>query len=169
MSLKHVIVAGAATMSMSLPGALCAQAQSAPVVEGGTSATRTIRVIEGAAAPAPVAEDTAAVDPIIESNAAADQAAAEPRAETTAAPATGQASAVQVAEDDAVTAQEYKRQKMDEATAADDKFHANRTQANMIARDKSEAEAAAAIDRAHAAEDRASAARKSAARAGNPR
>ena len=34
--------------------------------------------------------------------------------------------------------------KVDEATAADEKFHANRTEANMLARDKAEAEAAAA-------------------------
>jgi hypothetical protein len=33
---------------------------------------------------------------------------------------------------------------VDEATAADEKFHANRTEANMLARDKAEAEAAAA-------------------------
>ena len=34
--------------------------------------------------------------------------------------------------------------KVEEATAADAKFQANRTHANMLARDKAEAEAAAA-------------------------
>jgi hypothetical protein len=43
-----------------------------------------------------------------------------------------------------LTAEEYKDMKVDEATAADEKFHANRTEANMRARDKAEAEAAAA-------------------------
>jgi len=43
-----------------------------------------------------------------------------------------------------LTADEYKHMKVDEATAADEKFHANRTEANMLARDKAEAEAAAA-------------------------
>jgi hypothetical protein len=43
-----------------------------------------------------------------------------------------------------LTADEYKHMKVDEATAADEKFHANRTEANMQARDKAEAEAAAA-------------------------
>ena len=57
----------------------------------------------------------------------------------------------------AATAEMY--EKMDAATAADDKFHANRTHADMVARDKADAEAAAAIERAHAAEDRARAAK----------
>jgi hypothetical protein len=61
----------------------------------------------------------------------------------------------QTAADDAAAAQAYMLQKMKEATDADDKFHANRTQANMIARDKAEAEAAAAIQKAHAAQDNA--------------
>jgi len=52
--------------------------------------------------------------------------------------------------------------KMDEATAADDKFHANRTEANMVARDKAEAEAAEAIKEAHAAANRATAAKEAA-------
>ena len=75
----------------------------------------------------------------------------------------------QTAADEVTAAQEYKRMKVDEATAADDKFHANRTQANMIARDKAEAEAAAAIEKAHAVMDRAGAARQSGAQAGGPR
>lgn len=74
----------------------------------------------------------------------------------------------QTAADEAAAAQEYKRMKMDEATAADDKFHANRTQANMVARDKAEAEAAEAIKNAQAAMDRASTAAESEAKAGNP-
>lgn len=45
------------------------------------------------------------------------------------------------------TAEKFKNMKVDEATAADAKFHANRTEANMQARDQAEAEAAAAIDR----------------------
>lgn len=62
----------------------------------------------------------------------------------------------------AAAAQAYKRMKMDEATAADDRFHANRTEANMLARDKAEAEAAEAIQEAHAAMERAKAAKEEA-------
>ena len=40
--------------------------------------------------------------------------------------------------------EDYKQQKVEEATAADAKFHANRTEANMRARDKAESDAAAA-------------------------
>ena len=47
------------------------------------------------------------------------------------------------------SAEQYKHMKVDEATAADSKFHANRTEANMIARDKAESEASAAIERAN--------------------
>lgn len=47
------------------------------------------------------------------------------------------------------TTEQYKQMKVDEATAADEKFHANRTEANMRARDKAEAEAAAAAGMAH--------------------
>lgn len=47
------------------------------------------------------------------------------------------------------SAEAYKHQKVDEATAADAKFHANRTGANMQARDRAEAEAAVAIDKAN--------------------
>ena len=42
------------------------------------------------------------------------------------------------------TTEQDRQMKVDEATAADEKFHANRTEANMRARDKAEAEAAAA-------------------------
>lgn len=59
----------------------------------------------------------------------------------------------------AQAAEEYKLMKMNEATTADDTFHANRTEANMIARDKAEAEATEAIKEAHAAQDRANAAK----------
>ena len=62
----------------------------------------------------------------------------------------------------AAAAQAYKRMKMDEATAADDRFHANRTEANMVARDKAEAEAAEAIQEAHAAMERVKAAKEEA-------
>jgi hypothetical protein len=71
----------------------------------------------------------------------------------------------------ATAAQAYARTKMDEATAADDKFHANRTEANMVARDKAEADAAEAIKEAHTAADRATAAEETAkmsAEAENP-
>jgi hypothetical protein len=68
----------------------------------------------------------------------------------------------QRAADEAAAAQAHKRMKMDEATAADDRFHANRTEANMLARDKAEAEAAEAIQEAHAAMERANAAKKEA-------
>jgi hypothetical protein len=71
----------------------------------------------------------------------------------------------QTATDEAAAAQAYKRMKMDEATAADDKFHANRTQANMLARDKAEAEA---VKKAHDAEDRARAESDSAVKAASP-
>ena len=47
------------------------------------------------------------------------------------------------------TTEQYKQMKVDEATAADEKFHANRTDANMRARDKAEAEAAAAAGMAN--------------------
>jgi hypothetical protein len=47
------------------------------------------------------------------------------------------------------TTEQYKQMKVDEATAADEKFHANRTEANMRARDKAEADAAAAAGMAH--------------------
>ncbi|MFZ0791052.1 MAG: hypothetical protein WAM94_15680 [Chromatiaceae bacterium] len=99
MPLKHVILAFAAAMTISLSGALCAQ--------------------------------TAVEDAV-----AAEEAAA--------------------------AAQAYKRMKMDEATAADDRFHANRTEANMLARDKAEAEAAEAIQEAHTAMERANAAKEEA-------
>ncbi|MGE5154833.1 MAG: hypothetical protein ACM3ST_12550 [Bdellovibrio bacteriovorus] len=59
----------------------------------------------------------------------------------------------------AQSAREYSRMKMDEATNADDRFHANRTEANMVARDKAEAEAAEAIKEAHATQDKAIAAK----------
>ncbi len=75
----------------------------------------------------------------------------------------------QTAAEDAAAAQAYMRMKIDEATAADDKFHANRTQANMLARDKAEAEAAEAINRAHAAADKANAASDSGAKPDSPR
>lgn len=71
---------------------------------------------------------------------------------------------VAAAEQAAAAAQAYARTKMDEATSADDRFHTNRTEANMHARDKAEAEAAEAIAQAHAAMDRANAV-KDAARA----
>lgn len=74
----------------------------------------------------------------------------------------------QTATDEAAAAQDYKRMKMDEATAADDKFHANRTQANMIARDKAEAEAAAAIEKANKAAEGAANAGAGAGKTGSP-
>ena len=68
----------------------------------------------------------------------------------------------QTAAEEAAAAQAYKRMKMDEATAADDRFHANSTEANMLARDKAEAEAAEAIQEAHAAMERVKAAKEEA-------
>jgi hypothetical protein len=65
--------------------------------------------------------------------------------------------AAQTAAEEAEAARTYMRQKIDEATAADDKFHANRTQPNMIARDKAEAEAAEAIKKSQAASEKATA------------
>ena len=73
-----------------------------------------------------------------------------------------QTAAEETAAAEAAAAQAYKRMKMDEATAADDRFHANRTEANMVARDKAEAEAAEAIQEAHAAMERAKAAKEEA-------
>lgn len=66
-------------------------------------------------------------------------------------------SAATSAAEEAAAARAYMRQKIDAATAADDKFHANRTQANMIARDKAEAEAAEAIKQSQAATEKATA------------
>ncbi len=67
-------------------------------------------------------------------------AEAQERANVTADTASGQPTG---------TAEQYKHEKVDEATAADAKFHANRTEANMQARDKAEAEAAAAAGMPH--------------------
>lgn len=64
-----------------------------------------------------------------------------------AAAAGGQADAA--AQQAPGNAEQYLQKKVDEATAADEKFHANRTGANMRARDKAEAEAAAAAGMAH--------------------
>ena len=70
---------------------------------------------------------------------------------------TGEQTEAQAAAEEAAAARAYMRQKIDEATAADDKFHANRTQANMIARDKAEADAAEAIRKSQAASEKATA------------
>lgn len=75
----------------------------------------------------------------------------------------------QTAADDAAAAQAEMREKIDAATAADDKFHANRTEANMRARDQAEAEAAAAIKAAHEKMDEAQAVEESAASTEEPR
>jgi hypothetical protein len=79
---------------------------------------------------------------------ASDQAAAvaetQERANAAADAATGQTPG---------TAEDYKHMKVDEATAADAKFHANRTEANMRARDKAEADAAAAAGMPHPSMD----------------
>jgi Flp pilus assembly protein TadG len=80
---------------------------------------------------------------------ASDQAAAAAAAQEQADAATDT-----VNQQPAGTAQQYKDMKVDEATAADEKFHANRTQANMLARDKAEAEAAAAAGMAEPAGER---------------
>jgi hypothetical protein len=78
---------------------------------------------------------------------------AETASEQAAAAATAQeqadAAADAAAQQAPGTTEQYKQMKVDEATAADDKFHANRTDANMRARDKAEAEAAAAAGMAH--------------------
>jgi hypothetical protein len=75
----------------------------------------------------------------------------------------------QTAADDAAAAQAEMREKIDAATAADDKFHANRTEANMRARDQAEAEAAAAIKAAHEKIDEAQAVEESGANTEEPR
>jgi Na+-translocating ferredoxin:NAD+ oxidoreductase RnfG subunit len=75
----------------------------------------------------------------------------------------------QTATDDAAAAQADMREKIDAATAADDKFHANRTEANMRARDQAEAEAAAAIKAAHEKMDEAQAVEPSGASTEEPR
>ena len=161
MSLKQVIATGAAVIAISLSGAL--GAEPAPVVEGGATVVQ--------AAVAPVVEGDAAAVPAVVADAAAVSAPSAKGKAAVAPPAVdaAAAAAVKAAEDEAAAAQRYKRTKMDEATAADDKFHANRTQANMIARDKAEAEAAAAIKEAQAAEDRVNAARDGAPKAVSPR
>jgi hypothetical protein len=70
----------------------------------------------------------------------ATAAATQERANAAADAATGQPSG---------SAEDYKHMKVDEATAADAKFHANRTEANMRTRDKAEADAAAAAGMPH--------------------
>jgi hypothetical protein len=72
---------------------------------------------------------------------------AETASEQAAAAAGGQTDAA--AQQAPGTTEQYKQMKVDEATAADEKFHANRTEANMRARDKAEADAAAAAGMAH--------------------
>ncbi|WP_216644763.1 hypothetical protein [Candidatus Thiodictyon syntrophicum] len=47
------------------------------------------------------------------------------------------------------SADQYKQLKVDEATAADARYHANRTEPNRQARDQAEAQAGAAIERAN--------------------
>jgi len=46
-------------------------------------------------------------------------------------------------------AEQYKHEKVDAATAADARYHANRTEPNRQARDQAQAEASAAIERAN--------------------
>jgi hypothetical protein len=75
-----------------------------------------------------------------------DQAAAAAVAQEQADAATDTAN-----QQPAGTAEQYKDMKVEEATAADEKFHANRTEANMLARDKAEADAAAAAGMAEPA------------------
>ena len=72
------------------------------------------------------------------------QTAAEQAAVTAAAQEQADAATDRANQQPAGSAEQYKHMKVDEATAADEKFHANRTEANMLARDKAEAEAAAA-------------------------
>ncbi|MCG6940493.1 MAG: hypothetical protein LJE69_04505 [Thiohalocapsa sp.] len=67
----------------------------------------------------------------------------------------------QTAAEEAAAAEANMREKINAATAADDKFHANRTEANMRARDQAEAEAAAAIQAAHQKMDEAQAVEES--------
>ncbi len=77
-----------------------------------------------------------------------------PLAQTASDQAATPAAAQEQADAATDTAEHYKDMKVDEATAADEKFHANRTQANMLARDKAEAEAAAAAGMAEPAGER---------------
>jgi hypothetical protein len=164
-SLKPANAAGAAVVMIALSGALCAQ--PAPVIDGGTVAVPAAAapVVEGNAAAAPVAQEPDAAEP----SAAATAIPVTGLPASSASPTEDAAAGVKAAADEAAAAQDYKRRKMNEATAADDKFHANRSQANMLARDRAEAEAAEAIRTAQAADDRARAAKQSNARAGNPR
>lgn len=48
-----------------------------------------------------------------------------------------------------VAGDQFKDRKVEEATAADAKYQANRTEANRVARDRAEQEAADVIDRAN--------------------
>jgi uncharacterized protein (UPF0333 family) len=77
-----------------------------------------------------------------------------PLAQTASDQAAAAAAAQEQADAATDTAKQYKDMKVDEATAADAKFQANRTQANMLARDKAEAEAAAAAGMAEPAGER---------------
>jgi hypothetical protein len=81
------------------------------------------------------------------SDQATEAAETQERANAAADAATGQPSG---------SAEDYKHLKVDEATAADAKFHANRTEANMRARDKAEADAAAAAGMPHPTMDQTS-------------
>ena len=72
------------------------------------------------------------------------ETASEQAAAAAAAQGQADAAADAAAQQAPGTTEQYKEMKVDEATAADEKFHANRTEANMLARDKAEAEAAAA-------------------------
>lgn len=101
-------------------------------------------------AQSPVDEAAAATEPVQADPAQGDLLTREA--------AGAEAEAVQAVQA-AQAAEEYKLMKMNEATTADDTFHANRTEANMIARDKAEAEATEAVKEAHAAQDRANAAK----------
>ncbi len=85
------------------------------------------------------------------------QSASDQTAGAAATPMQADETTATATQQSADAAEQYKHMKVDEATAADEKFHANRTQANMIARDKAEAEAAAAIKESQVATERANA------------
>ncbi len=160
MSTIRLIAVSVTAVALSIPAAPRADSRT------GYDARAGAPVVEGAATEVPAAGGAGApVDPAAaEAAAAAAAEATATRAEAVRASEAAAAEAAQaVAEFEA--ASQLKLEKMNAATSADARFQASRTQANMIARDQAEDEAAEAIRRAHAAQERAITAKDAAARA----
>jgi hypothetical protein len=177
---KHLSTASAVLIAVSISVAPLAEGQGdpvsgAPVVEGHTGEApvgRGAPVDERPVGDMPAVRGTAGAGGTDDrAAAAADAAALKAAREAAEREAAARAAAVAEAESAAAqatadfeAANAFKYRKMEEATGADARFQANRTQANMIARDRAEAEAADAIRAAQMAQDRANAAKDAAAR-----